>query len=61
MEAHLQRVVEEKRELDEKLSKLSAFFGTDTFAGLVDEQKELLRRQAYHMQCYSNILASRLL
>ncbi len=58
---HEQRVVEEKRELDEKISKLAAFIAsTQTFAGLDPRAQELLRQQGSQMIAYSDTLASRI-
>lgn len=57
---HQQRVVDEKSELDEKLSKLDAFLRTDTFKRLRNEEQILLDRQATAMQIYSGILGERI-
>lgn len=58
--AHEQRVVIEKAELDERLSKLSAFFGTPIFTGLDEEERERLAAQARAMGDYSRILGDRI-
>ncbi len=60
MAPHQQRVVTEKEELDEKLTKLKAFFGTEIFAGLDDAEMERLQRQAGHMSAYSDVLGERI-
>ena len=39
MQPHQQRVVDEKTELDEKLTKLLAFFQTQTFTGLAEAER----------------------
>lgn len=57
---HQQRVVDEKSELDEKLSKLDAFLRTDTFKSLRNEEQILLDRQATAMRIYSGILGERI-
>ena len=57
---HQQRVVDEKSELDEKLSKLDAFLRTDTFKRLRNEEQILLGRQATAMRIYSGILGERI-
>lgn len=57
---HQQRVVDEKNELDERLSKLDAFLHTDTFKRLRNEEQILLDRQATAMRIYSNILRERI-
>jgi hypothetical protein len=60
MAPHQERVVTEKRELDEKLAKLSGFFGTPTFDSLGLAEKERLRRQHAAMHVYSAILGERI-
>ena len=57
---HQQRVVAEKVSLDDRLTKLTAFFSSDLFGGLdVDEQKRLLSQQAA-MTAYSDVLRDRI-
>jgi hypothetical protein len=61
MEAHQQRVVAEKAELNEKLTKLSEFIEmSPIFAGLPDDERERLVRQKSCMQEYSEILGERI-
>lgn len=60
MAPHQQRVVDEKAELDDRLGKLTSFFGTEIFAGLDSAEMERLRRQAEVMQEYSDILGQRI-
>ena len=57
---HQQRVVEEKRDLDEKLAKLGAFFDTPIFAGLDEGEKGRLELQEEVMTKYSVILGQRI-
>ncbi|MBB2928375.1 crAss001_48 related protein [Paraburkholderia silvatlantica] len=57
---HQQRVIDEKTELDEKLTKLSAFVGTPIFSGLAEEERERLAAQARAMGEYSRILGDRI-
>lgn len=57
---HQQRVVDEKTDLDEKLVKLNGFFETEMFGGLDEAEKELLIRQAGHMEAYSAVLGERI-
>ncbi|WP_157651725.1 crAss001_48 related protein [Burkholderia ubonensis] len=57
---HQQRVVDEKAELDERLSKLNAFFGTPIFTGLDENERERLSAQARVMGEYSSILGDRI-
>ena len=60
MQPFQQRVVDEKRELDEKLQKLMAFFGSDLFNGLSANERELLKEQSEHMESYSVVLRERI-
>ncbi|MCV4287884.1 hypothetical protein OH708_08205 [Pseudomonas capsici] len=57
---HLQRVIAEKAQLDDKIEKLSAFFDTDLFKGLPAKQNELLTTQLSCMREYSVLLAERI-
>jgi hypothetical protein len=58
---HQQRVINERLELDEKLSKLKAFIdGTPTFKGLHEDERRRLNRQYDVMAEYSSILAQRI-
>ena len=57
---HLQRVIAEKAQLDDKIGKLSAFLDTDTFKSLPAKQNELLTTQLSCMREYSGLLAERL-
>jgi hypothetical protein len=53
---HQQRVVDEKRELDERLQKLMTFTCTPTFAALPGPERNRLAHQADTMAKYSEIL-----
>ena len=59
---HQQRVVQEKEELDEKLSKLSAFIDSPNFTITVKDENEIARLvcQEEIMTDYSEILAERI-
>ena len=57
---HQQRVVDEKRELDERLKKLSEFFSNPIFHGLPEEERSRLSRQRRAMTTYSDILGERI-
>jgi hypothetical protein len=57
---HQQRVVDEKRELDEKIEKLTAFFNTETYRGLRSAEQHLLSQQLQHMTGYSMVLTDRI-
>ena len=60
MTPHQQRVMNEKTELDERIQKLVAFFSTETFDGLDEYEKALLRMQANTMLTYSGLLELRI-
>lgn len=61
MLAHQERVVTEKKELDEKLNKLELFIeGSATFEALKFNEQSRLRCQYNAMVEYSNILSQRI-
>ena len=60
MQPHQQRVVDEKRDLDENLGKLHAFFCTHQFAGLRLIEQDLLCQQSEAMEKYSAVLRLRI-
>lgn len=62
LQPHQQRVVVEKTELDEKLSKLSAFISSENFTVFVKDEAERGRLvcQEEVMKDYSAILAERI-
>ena len=62
MKPHQQRVVDEKAELDARLTKLSAFIGSPEFKNIVTDELERSRLVRQHdiMQEYSSILAWRI-
>lgn len=61
MQPHQERVVTEKRELDEKLDKLKAFIETNaTFKTLPEDEQGRLNRQFDAMAEYSSILGQRI-
>ncbi len=53
------RVVEEKKSLDEKLEKLTAFLKSKT-VDVNGEELRRLQRQEKYMQLYSQVLAERI-
>jgi hypothetical protein len=57
---HQQRVIDEKAELDEKRTKLKAFFDTPIFAGLDPNEQDRLCAQSEAMGNYSDILSQRI-
>ena len=60
MQDFQQRVVEEKRELDEKLQKLEPFTITETYKALPKDEQARLVRQCYAMKDYSDVLGERI-
>lgn len=54
------RLVEEKQQLDEKISKLEPFISSENFPKIDQRQQELLKKQLPVMQQYSGILEERL-
>lgn len=60
MEDWKKRVIEEEKELNEKIVKLSNFGNTDTFKNLDITDKFLLERQYQVMKDYDSILKSRI-
>jgi hypothetical protein len=57
---HMQRVVEEKAALDEKLVKLLKFLQTSTFNELTEAERSRLRQQVRFMDGYSAVLKERI-
>jgi len=58
---HQQRVVTERDELAERLTKLRAFLGSVLFRTKLDaSERVLLRAQAHHMQGYLWVLDERI-
>ena len=60
MQAHQQRVVQEKNDLEVKLKRLNEFLKTETFAGLGEAEQYRLLRQSGIMADYSAVLAERI-
>lgn len=60
MEAFQQRVVDEKKELDEKIAKLLAFSETETYDNLPEDEKSDLEEQFECMNNYSSVLERRI-
>lgn len=58
---HQQRVIDEKSQLDERLSKLTEFVtGNEMFNSLPLDERARLRRQRRVMREYSEILGERI-
>lgn len=60
LQPHQQRVVQEKQELDERLSKLHSFLGSQVFNSLDADEQSRLRRQADLMNQLSIVLGERI-
>lgn len=61
-EPHQQRVIDEKRELDEKATKLSDFIGNSpVFDSLDADEQERMKEQCEVMWQYSEILKKRIM
>lgn len=61
MQSHQQRVVDEKKELDEKLDRLKAFIEAGpVFKTLHEDERGRLGRQFDVMAEYSSILSQRI-
>ena len=60
MEDFQTRVVEEKKELDDKIEKLSTFLQTDMFGSLPDVEQARMTRQKRAMKEYSKVLGERI-
>jgi hypothetical protein len=60
MQPHQERVVAEKKELDDKLSKLNAFLTGTTFSTLPEDERQRLQRQSKLMGQYSGVLGERI-
>ena len=60
LEPHQERVVKEKEDLDDKITKLTAFVGGTIFASLPDDERSRLSIQLQHMNGYSEILRQRI-
>ena len=57
---HQERVVVERAELHEKLTKLLAFMNTESFEALPDRDRYLLNKQASFMGFYRDTLDERI-
>lgn len=57
---YMQRVLDEKLALDEKLTKLGLFFQEPKFGDLPDADAFLLQVQHHTMRLYSDILGQRI-
>lgn len=60
MQPFVQRMIEEYKELSERLKKLIAFQKTDKFTALDEEQRKLLEEQREAMSHYKKVLGQRI-
>lgn len=60
MQPYQQRVIDEKRELDERGDKLDQFILSDKFQTLPAAERRLMEQQLSVMGKYSEILADRI-
>ena len=62
MQTYQQRVIDEKTELDEKITKLRAFFTNPiyAYATLPIEEQERMDKQLQYMISYSEVLEERI-
>jgi len=60
VQPHQQRVVAEKKALDEKMIALLQFFQTPVFHGLSEAERSRLRQQSRFMDGYSAVLKERI-
>ena len=60
MEEYQQRILDEKKALDEKRVKLTDFLGCTASAQIEPEARGLLEQQSEAMETYSEILSRRL-
>lgn len=60
MSTFIDRLITEKKELDDKIDKLNTFISSENFGTIDPVQKPLLRLQASSMFTYSQILQERL-
>lgn len=61
MESFVQRIIDEKEELDERIGKLKIFIASDRFKTLNTEMRALMEEQYFTMDHSSQILSKRLL
>lgn len=60
MQPHQERVVTEKKELDEKIKKLAEFRLSPTCRQLPEDEQDRLYAQYTHMNNYSLVLGERI-
>lgn len=60
LQPHQQRVVDENKELGDRLAKLLAFFQSPIFLKLSEAERSRLRNQARFMDGYAAVLEERI-
>lgn len=60
MQMHQHRVINERTDLDERITKLAGFIGCTVYQSLPASEQALLTRQLAVMREYSAILAQRI-
>lgn len=60
LQPHQERVVQEKVDLDMKISKLDNFFHGEVYPFVADDEQKRLMRQFGYMKDYSNVLTERI-
>lgn len=60
MQPHQERVVQELKDLDEKISKLEVFIKGNVISTLSMDEQTRLKKQLIHMRDYSNVLNERI-
>jgi len=55
-----ERVIEEKRELDEKLDRLRVYMGSPAFTSVPTDEQARMGEQASFMAGYSRVLGARI-
>lgn len=59
--SHVQRMIDEYKELDDRINKLASFINTNPiFEALQNEEREDMKAQLIWMHKYINVLANRL-
>ena len=59
--SHVQRMIDEYKELDDRINKLASFINTNPiFETLQNEEREDMKAQLIWMHKYINVLANRL-
>ena len=61
LQQHQVRVLEEREELDRKVTALKQFFSTSKFSELTALDQSLLRNQARFMEGYLEVLVDRII